>query len=245
VNKKWQVSRLVFVVGALAFALASPAQGTLTYPVVFTVQSGSDTVSEVFTDPVQTQVEVLTASGTCIATILQLDNGIDQDPAVTLRFSVQAGSTDTTFTIGSPVVNFDGISGPLAVTSSSITLTDSDGNGATLTGLEGGGTAYKAIYNGGTIWSNLNSSYAFTSPYDSQAESNRNPLTGLGTIQDTLTSIQSEYDFTLSANDQASGTSMFTVNAQVVPEPLTFTAVLAGLAGLGGYVRNRTKRRRA
>jgi hypothetical protein len=244
INGKWKILRDVLIIGSLAFMLASPAHGTMTYPVTLTVQSGSETVSEVFTQSIDTQVEVLSGSGSCIATILQLNNTVDQDPAVNLRFSVVAGSTDTTFTFSSPVVNFDAISGPSAVTSSSLTLTDSDGDGATLTGLESGGTAYKAIYNGGTVWATLNPSYSFATPYDSQAESNRDPLGGMGTIPDTLTSIQSEYSFTLSANDQASGTSMFSVNSQVVPEPLTFAAVLTGLAGLGGYVRNRTKRQR-
>lgn len=238
--------RFALAIGSLAFLLASPAQATLTYPVVFTVQSGSQTVSEVFTDSVQTQVEVLTASGACLAKIFQLNNAVDEDPAVILRFAVEAGSSDTTFTISSPVVNFSAINNPVYVTSSSVTLTDSDGNGATLTGLESGGNAYKTIYNGGTSWTSLNSSFAFTTPYDSQAESARDPLIGMGTIPDTLTSIQSEYSFTLSANDQASGTSLFNVldlTVQPVPEPLTFVGVLTGLAGLGGYVRSRTKRR--
>jgi hypothetical protein len=124
-------------------------------------------------------------------------------------------------------------------------MTDSDGNGATLTGLESGGNAYRAIYNGGTSWTSLNSSFAFTKPYDSQAQSDRDPASGMGLIPDTLTSIQSEYSFTLSANDQASGTSVFNVQDPAVPEPLTFVGVLTGLAGLGGYVRSRTKRRAA
>ncbi len=235
--------RVVLTVGALAFMLASPAQGTLTYPVVLTVQSGSDTVSQVITQPIDSQVEILSPSGACMATIFQLSSSVDQDPAVNLHFSVEADTTDT-FTFSSPVVTFAAISNPVCVTSSSITLTDTDGDGATLTGLEAGGNAYKAIYNGGTSWSCLNPTYGFADPYDSQAESNRDPLSGLGTIPDTLTSIQSEYSFTLSPNDLASGTSMFTVNAQPVPEPITFLGLLTGLAGLGGYVRNRTKRQR-
>src|ERR1035437_2225193 len=122
INEKWKILRVLFIIGSPAFLLASPAHATLTYPVVFTVQSGSETVSQVFTEPIDTQVEILSGSGSCIATILKLDNAIDLDPAVNLRFSVEAGSTDATFTISSPVVSFGAISGPSAVTSSSLTL---------------------------------------------------------------------------------------------------------------------------
>jgi hypothetical protein len=239
---KWQILKFVVILGSLSFVLASEAQGTLTYPVTFTVQSGSDTVTEVFDQPVQTTVEVLNASGNCIATIYQADSVFEPDPVVNLHFSVLAGSSDTTFTISSAVVSFPAITNPEAVASSSLTLNDIDGNGATLTGLESGGNVYKAVYNGGVSWAYLNSSYSFTNPYDSQVESNRDPTSGFSCPPDTITSIQSEYQFTLSANDQASGTSTFSV--QPIPEPLTLVGVLTGLAGLGRYVRNRIHRQR-
>jgi len=127
IDGKWKVLGFVIIIGSLAFVLASPAQGNLTYPVVFTVQSGSETVSEVFNQPIQTQVEILSASGACIAKILQLDSAFNPDPIVNLRFSVEAGSSDTIFTISSAVVNFSALTNPEAVASSSLTLTDTDG----------------------------------------------------------------------------------------------------------------------
>jgi hypothetical protein len=239
ISGKWQILRIVVALGSLSFVFAAPAQGTLSYPVTFTVQCDSDIVSEVFDQPLQTSVEVLNPSGNCIATICQADSAIEPDPVVNLHFDVQAGSSDTTFTIRSAVVSFPALTNPEGVASSSLTLNDIDGNGATLTGLESGGNVYKTIYNGSVSCTCLNSSYSVTNPYDGQVESNRDPISGMSIMPDTITSIQSEYQFTLSANDQASGTGTFDV--QPVPEPLTLVGVLTGLAGLGGYVRRRVK----
>lgn len=240
-NSRRQVLKLVVVLGSLAFVLASPAQGTSSYPVTITVQSGSNTVSEVFDQPVHTPTEVLTTSGDCLATIYQMDSAFEPDPSINLHFSVQAGSSDTTFTISSAVIDFPAIINPQTIASSSLTLSDVNGDGATLTGLESGGKAFKTIYNDGVSYACLNSSYSFTNPFDGKVESDRQPINGSDNPLDTFTSIQSEYQFTLSANDQASGTSTF--NVDPIPEPLTVVGVLTGLAGLGGYVRNRTKQR--
>jgi hypothetical protein len=68
--------------------------------------------------------------------------------------------------------------------------------------------------------------------HDGQVESNREPICAMGDMADTLTSIQSEYQFTMSANGQASGTSTFDV--QPVPEPLTTFAFRQGWRDLAG-----------
>ena len=235
----WRIARLVVVFGSLAFVLTSPVRGTTGYPITLTVQSGSNSVTEVFDQPVVTGDSVdVYASGNLIAKVNELESPSDSDPIANLYFDVQAESTDTTFTISSSVVNFSAITNPQAVASSSLTLTDDEGDGATLTGLEIGGKAYRAIYNGSVSWAYLNSNYSFADSFDSQTENDRNPASGFTVIPDTLSSIQSEYSFTLSANDEASGTSTFSV--QPVPEPLTMIAVGMGIAGLGGYVRRRT-----
>ena len=242
-GRTWRVLGFVVVIGALAFVLPNPAQGTTDYPITLTVQSGSNSVTEVFDQPVATGDAVdVYASGNLIAKINELDSTFDSDPVVTLHFSVEALSSDTTFTISSAVVSFSPTTGPLSVVSSSLTLTDADGDGAALTGLESGGNAYRAIYNGGVSWACLNSSYSFTDSFDSQTENIRNPAGGFTVIPDTLSSIQSEYSFTLSANDEASGSSTFNVQpvGGTVPEPLTMIAVSMGIAALGSYIRRRT-----
>lgn len=167
----------------------------------------------------------------------------DEDPRISLHFSVTAGSSPTTFTISSSVVSFAPIANPEAVASSSLTLTDTNGNGASLTGLEGGGKSFRAIYNGGVTWVRLNSSFSDSVPYDGQIVSDRYPISGFQIISDTLTSIESEYKFTLSAFDEASGTSTFNVQP-IIPEPITVLSVGTGIAGLLQYARRRLPRNR-
>jgi hypothetical protein len=50
----------------------------------------------------------------------------------------------------------------------------------------------------------------------------------LSSIAGLVTDIQAEYQFTLSANDSASGTSRF----EVVPEPVAMHLALLGIVGL-------------
>jgi hypothetical protein len=150
------------------------------------------------------------------------------DPSVNLKFAVSAAATDTTFDILSPVVSFSPLSNPQAYASAGLTLT-SDANGATATGLFSGDT-YQARYNGSSVFANLVP--GFSIPGDQTVvHTDRNPATGFTTIPGSVSSIESEFNFTLSALEQASGTSRFEVDA--VPEPATLSLlVLGGLAML-------------
>jgi hypothetical protein len=236
--------KVALLAGVIAM-FAPSAQANLSYPVTFSVQCGTELVQQDFSQSVSSQVEILDPAGRCVAKVFELNWDYAGDPSVNLHFSVQAGDMDTTFTVSSSVVSFAALPNPQAVASSSLTLTDTDGNGATLVGLEGGNKSYKAVYNGNVAWASLNDGFSVTDPFDGYTESDRQPTNRLQTITDTLTSIQSEYSFTLSAWDEASGTSTFNVNPPVippaVPEPLTMIAVLMGLAGVGRYVRERSK----
>ncbi len=108
-----------------------------------------------------------------------------------------------------------------------------------------GGKAYQARYNGSTVFANLVSSLN-TTPFGTTTAEERNPLTGSIVIPDPISSIQSQYAFTLSARDSASGTSTFQVNPpnNNIPEPSTYVLASLGMIGLW-FARRRAPRRTA
>jgi hypothetical protein len=173
-----------------------------------------------------TDLPVLDANGNVLATINSIGIAIAEDPSVLLSFHVTANATDTNFTITSFIVGFPTITNPLAFATASITLTDNDSNGGTVTGLLPGNKAYEARYNAaGVAWADLVDPVTVVAD-DSQISKERRPSpSGRETILASVDKISSVYQFTLSANDSASGTSRFDV---IVPEPATL-----GLLGLG------------
>jgi hypothetical protein len=159
-----------------------------------------------------------------VAKITDLSVQTNSEPFVNLRFAVEAGAADTTFDITSTVVSFAPLANPQAYASGGVALS-ADGDGATVTGLFGG-RSYQARYNGSTVYANLVPGFAI--PADQTVvNADRTPAGGYGTITGSVSSIESEFNFTLSAFDQASGTSRF----EVVPEPATISVLcLGGLA---------------
>jgi hypothetical protein len=71
---------------------------------------------------------------TYLGTLDGLGVTIYNDPEVNLNFSVQAGSSATTFHIASALLTFDTITSPEGQASAAFTLTDFDANSASLTG---------------------------------------------------------------------------------------------------------------
>jgi len=175
------------------------------------------------------------------AVLNQLTVAVDADPVVNLAFSVTAGSTLTTFVITSTTVSFTPILGEATATAG-ITVTDGDNQGgavggATATGLFPGGKFYEARYNSPT-WSTF--AYLVSGPVvapaygTTTASETQPPWQFIGMVYD----MQSEFQFDLTPNDQASGTSSFRVRE--IPEPGGFLAVLTGVAGTVFVLRRRS-----
>lgn len=156
------------------------------------------------------------------------------DPIVNLSFSVAAGSSTTTFMIGSALLSFPTIAAAQARASVGFSVTDfSGGDGATLTGIGGhSGTAgYTAQYNGfagtnsGTSFAELIPSLV-AAPFLTNTTSDTVPASGYTAIG-SASDMSSLVAFTLSAGDFASGTSTF----EIIPEPTTGLLLVAA-AGL-------------
>ena len=245
------VRGLFILMGSVAILLAAQsADAELLNTVELNFQNGSDSGSfqvavPEYTDQFQwnlpSAVKVYsTGTGALLGTIKDLQITMDGDPGITLGFNVDATNVATHVTFSSAVLSFAPLTNSQAFASAAITVTDNDGDGATATGLLPGGTAYQAQYNGGPIFANL--ILPVTAPSDgSSTGSDRQPLSGNTAIGTTF-SIHSQFDFMLSANDSASGTSRFNVVAGPnVPEPSTLALAALGFLGLAfrGWRRRR------
>jgi MYXO-CTERM domain-containing protein len=166
-----------------------------------------------------------------VASLDQATLEIIGDPQITLNFAMTAFALDTTVTISSAVLSFSPFVNPDGLASAGLTLTESNGDTATLTGLGGSGNAYVANYNTppGTLFAEFVPQLYVSQEYGSTSGSGS---TGWLPIADTVTSMQAQYNFLLTAGDQASGTSVFVI----IPEP-------AGLAllALGGLMLGRRR----
>lgn len=172
----------------------------------------------------------LASGGATLGRITELELGVVGDPVVTLRFSLDSDDSSTVWTITSTVVNFSALASPWAYASAAITVT-SDSDGAVLTGQFAQNKAYEAKYNGTATYADLVSSISAPAD-DSVTGRERSPAAGWSTIAGSVSSIQSEFKFTLTAGDSASGTSRF----EVVPEPSGLMALAVGLVSVGGLL---------
>jgi hypothetical protein len=221
-----RIKKLVVIVFAVLILLPVAANARLTpvitngcwVSVTASNSSGSETLT--FTDA---QI------GAGLTDVAILDGSFDlklfgkSDPEIGAEFGVRAGNTDTTFSISSGLETFAALTNPTAYASAGVTLTDRSPAGATITGLYADGKINQAMYNGTTAWANLVRTFSVTGNTLTNDEFQGTPGSPM-VINDTLTSIESNFYFTLTAKDSASGTSNFTV----VPEPATIA-----LLGLG------------
>ena len=180
-------------------------------------------------------VNMMAADGSVIATLNTANEICHEDPDVTLNFNVSAGSVDTTFTISSAILGFSPISPAEGRASASVNATDLDDNGVFLmpAGTPGTGV-YSSFYNSGTTFANLLLAGA-SAPFGSASASDAFPPIGFVPIGPTVTSINSQFHFSLSSGDVAGGTSLFRV--QAIPAPGA-----VGLLGLAGLLVSRRRR---
>jgi hypothetical protein len=229
----------------LAAVLILPV-GAKACPVSVTITATNEETgqSQVTTLGGETSLDIITGDFVWVLDheVSILDGSIDRlkltvnaDPEVGIEFGVRANKKQI-FTILSDVVLFDPLVNPTAYASAAITLTDRGPTaGATITGFFDGGKTYQARYNGSTVFANLVDSFGIPNSSGDKNEARGNESSMI-TINDTLTSIESEFHFTLSVNDSASGTSTFVV----VPEPATIA--LLGLGALSLIRRKKVER---
>lgn len=157
---------------------------------------------------------------TVIATLTGGNVFYDGDPAIAMGFSIAAGNADTSVSISSGTLGV-GLSDPAAIASAGLTLTDGDSNGSALTGQQAGGGSYRASYNGSTttFLEAVGALATGSGGTDSADDSAAGGIAGL------VTDMNSSFSFMLSANDQASGTSSYSI----VPAPAALTVLAGGL----------------
>lgn len=171
-------------------------------------------------------VDIFGQDNVLLGRIRELEFQSDSEPFVNLKFAVEAGTVDTTFDIHSAVLSFDPLMNPRAWASAGITLTG-DGDGATLTGLLAGGNCYEARYNSSIVYTDLVTGFT-ASPDVTVTQSARRPNAGYEDLSVIINSMEAEFNFTLSALDQASGTSRF----EVIPEPTSMSLLALGALSL-------------
>jgi hypothetical protein len=169
-----------------------------------------------------------------------LNIGFAGDPQVDLAFSLlNLLDVPITVSIRTGTIQFSPLVNPDAVASASLTITDAGGaaDGVSLAGQFAPDKAYQARYstsgagNTQTAYASLVGSFNTAGlGADSTEDTNGGLFSPLAA---TVYMMEAEYQFILSAGDQASGTSTFVV----VPEPAT----LAFLA-LGGLLAARRRR---
>jgi uncharacterized protein (TIGR03382 family) len=182
-----------------------------------------------------TDYVIHTTDGTPLATLTGCDLLYQNDPAVTLGFNVtNTSGVTTTFTFSSALLSFAPISGATGNASAGVTVTDGNGGGATFLGAYPGNFAYRAQYNG-LVPAGTDFGYLISGPVAA-------PVSGTGlasgsipatAIPGTVSSASTQFMFSLTAGDLASGTSVF----NIVPGP--GAGALLALGGLAAMRRRR------
>jgi hypothetical protein len=241
---------LTVVCGAAACALVGHATASIVGdPISVTVQNGdgvgtfSVTLAECTYDAPSQQWyyiqqgarTVFSNDGRPLASFSGLTMFMQNDPAISLGFALQGGSTPTLVTISSALLTFGTMTNPTAHSSAAMTITDTsaDGTGVTMHGNTIGPFAYQANYNGlvpaGSLYSLHCPDFASIPPGSSDSENGNNNAGIAGNVS----SMSASWSFVITPFDSVSGTSNFSI----VPTP----GVLA-LLGIGGLAVARRRR---
>ncbi|MBU0639366.1 MAG: hypothetical protein KKB50_10925 [Planctomycetes bacterium] len=210
-------------------------------PVFFSIQASNDSGTgtyEVLTSDVDydagTQTYSWSGSGipikdgsTQVAFLESALLSMKEDPQIALTFGVTAGTTDTHFVITPALLNFPTLNTPEGVASIGVTLTEVDGDDAALTGTGAGGYAFQTQYNGyvpgGTTFAQFIDLVEEPDAYGSEtANGNTGGFVPIGV---PVSNMSMQLDFSLTANDSASGTSVYVIT----PEPAQLALLVLGL----------------
>lgn len=158
-----------------------------------------------------------------------------QDALSSISFAVSAGAADTTFNLTASFINTGPVANAALRATSSIGVTDNNGNGATLTGGGAGGTYFNAAYNNGTTFADLVAGPIVAAPISSNNGVQDFPAAPgvFQSIGGTLNNIQAQFNFTLTAGDSSSASSGFFS----IPSPASGS--LLALAGIAAIRRRR------
>ncbi|RIK67067.1 MAG: hypothetical protein DCC65_07550 [Planctomycetota bacterium] len=195
-------------------------------------------------------LSIQSSEGLVLGRLERLVLVVSGSPQVSLNFLVKAGASDTQFLIESELLSFTTIASATGRASAGITVTDLDGDGVHLQGAFGDSTrAYQSRINPGPgemtfaelvenvvlgPGGSITSHGIFPSPVGVFSATSQ-----AGLPLHSADSMQSAFEFTLSANDVAGGTSVF---ALTIPEPSV--GVFAAFVGVSWLLLRRPERHR-
>jgi PEP-CTERM motif len=167
-------------------------------------------------------------SGNPIAVLNEARFSAIADPVVGLIFNVTAGASATSFSFNSGTLGFPPFGSVIGQASAGVTVTDTNNNGTAIVlgnGGASGTSCYSALYNGLTQFAELVPGASVSNPGGSNTNSGSlGPIGVPGIVSD----MQTNFHFRLSAEDSASGTSVFVLT----PEPASLLLVALGAFAL-------------
>jgi hypothetical protein len=229
-----------FTTASLIEVSATSGDHTATFSEIIPMSSFDGTLPWALSAP-----RTLSDGSVPLVTITNLGVAFSADPQVDLNFAIVNASLTNPLNItisSATILLLPPVDNAQAVAGASMTLTNGSGGatGGYLTGLFPGGKAYQARYstsglsNTSTVFANLTSSLSF-SGYGGASHSEALPVSGMTSLGTTVHMMESEFKFTLSPADQATGSSAFVVT----PEPASLALSILGISCL---LRRRSRR---